>query len=294
MKPDDMNYEAKHFLTLQHELGEGPLWQPEQGRLFWVNIEAGEVHSCTAAGKDHQVHILPSAVGALAFRKGGGFLLATRDGFAFWNGAQELTFLPQPQGGFSGRRFNDGRVDPAGRFFAGTLSDRPECELYRLDADLSVHTVQQGITISNGLGWSPDNKIFYLTDTPQRLIYRYTYDSLTGTISDREAFISVPDDPAEGVPDGLCVDAEGCVWSARWGGWKVVRYNPEGKVLTEVHLPTALVTSCAFGGPELDTLYITTAAVDLSADERRQQPEAGDMFYLKPGVRGFPEDFFAG
>lgn len=91
MKPDDMNYEAKH-LTLQHELGEGPLWQPEQGRLFWVNIEAGEVHSCTAAGKDHQVHILPSAVGALAFRKGGGFLLATRDGFAFWNGAQELTF----------------------------------------------------------------------------------------------------------------------------------------------------------------------------------------------------------
>ena len=294
MKPVEMIYEAKHFLTLQHELGEGPLWQPEQERLYWVNIEVSEVHSCDAGGENHQVSCLATAVGALAFRKGPGYILATRDGFAFWDGAQELTFLPQPEGGFSGRRFNDGRIDPAGRFFAGTLSSEPACALYRLDADLSVHIVQQGITISNGLGWSPDGQYFYLTDSPQRVIYRYSYDSLNGDISQREEFIHIPDDLAEGVPDGLCVDAEGCIWSARWGGWKVVRYSPQGEKLAEVQLPTALVTSCAFGGPALDTLYITTAAVDLSEDERRQQPTAGDMFYLKPGVKGTPEFFFGG
>jgi len=287
-------YNADHFLTLQHDLGEGPLWQPETQRLYWVNIEAGEVHSCTAAGTDRTVKKMPTAVGALAFRKAGGFLLATGDGFAAWDGNNEMALFPKPEGGFSGRRFNDCRVDPQGRFFAGTLSDKPECALYRLDTDLSIHTVETGITISNGLGWSPDGSYFYLTDSPKRVIYRYDWNSLAGEISNREVFIRVPDDPAEGVPDGLCIDAEGCIWSARWGGWKVVRYSPEGEVVAEVRLPTALVTSCTFGGPALDTLYITTAAVELSADERRQQPEAGDMFYLKPGVRGLPESFFTG
>lgn len=288
-------YHAEHLLSLGHRLGEGPTWHPLEQRLYWVNIEDGEVHRCLADGTGHECFQLPQPVGAFAFREHGGLMLAVRDGFAAWTpGEADVRMLPVIAGGFGGRRFNDGKADPLGGFIAGTIGEQGQCALYRLTTTGDVVRLDAGFTICNGLDWSPDRCWYYFTDTPSRTIYRYRYDAVTGEIFDRQDFITVPDAPGEGVPDGLTVDAEGCIWSARWDGWKVVRYAPDGKQIGEVRVPAAKVTSCAFGGPWLDTLYITTARADSSASELESQPQSGDLFMLKPGCRGLPASFFEG
>lgn len=286
---------ATHLLNTAHRLGEGPTWHPHEERLYWVNIEDGELHRSDADGGNHQCFALGQPVGSLAFRRQGGLVLATRDGFATWSAHDPVLHPhPAPSGGYSGRRFNDGKVDPLGRFVAGTLSDQAQNVLYRLDPSGQVSMLDAGFTICNGLDWSPDKRWFYFTDTPARTIYRYRFDPLTGELSDREPFIVVPDAAGEGAPDGLCVDAEGCIWSARWGGWKVVRYDPDGRPIAEVPVPVAKVTCCAFGGTDLDTLFITTARDNASTDELRQQPAAGDLFAIRQGVTGQAVYFFGG
>jgi sugar lactone lactonase YvrE len=164
--------------------------------------------------------------------------------------------------------------------------------LYRLDPDGSVHTAETGIGISNGIGWSPDNTIMYYTDSLSRTIYAYDYDAATGNISNRRDLIVTPED--DGLPDGLTIDGDGYIWSACWGGWKVTRYAPDGRIDREVRLPAAQITACVFGGPNLDELYITSAWTELDAEQRRSQPLAGDVFRLKTDVRGLAEPHFAG
>ena len=164
--------------------------------------------------------------------------------------------------------------------------------LYRLDADLSIHKMETGVTISNGIGWSPDHKTMYFTDTPKKVIYAYDFDVETGAIEKRRNFVHAPDDPWS--PDGLAVDSEGFVWSAQWGGWKIIRYDPKGKKEREVKVNAAHVTACAFGGPDLTDLYITTAWSGLSAEARRDQTQAGDLFLLQTDIKGLPEFKFAG
>jgi sugar lactone lactonase YvrE len=219
---------------------------------------------------------------------------ATEKGLQFWDGkGSTLQFITHPEEDKAGARFNDGKVDHAGRFWAGTM-DPPNATsaLYRLDADLSVHRMVEGVTISNGIGWSPDNRHMYYVDTLRHTVYDYCFDLQSGEISDRHVFLQV--NKGFGVPDGLTVDSQGFVWVAFYDGWKVVRYSPEGREDMRLELPFSRPTCPAFGGPELDRLYLTTAIDGLSEEELKRQPLAGALFVLEPGVKGLPEPLFAG
>lgn len=289
--------EVEHILAIQNKLGEGPVWSSEEQALYWVDIENNRFSRLVVAKGTYEVFDVGVRVGVLALRSSGGLVMATKDGFAFWEPhTQALRFIVDPEAEKPYTRFNDGAVDCQGRFWAGTMCeipDRckgPEGSLYRLDPDLSVHLMETGLTISNGIGWSPDNTIMYLTDTPLHTIYAYDFDPATGRIENRRPFISTLDEA--GFPDGLTVDSEGGIWSAHWGGWKVTRYDPTGKVEREIHLPVAYPTSCAFGGEHMDELYITSAWTALSEEQRPNQPYAGDLFRVKTGMKGLEQPKF--
>lgn len=285
--------EVRHVLSLQNELGEGPLWNVAEQRLYWVDILGRRVHRLHPASQVHEVFDLGAQVCALAFRQGGGRVVATQHGFAFWDeGATSLRYIADPEAHKPTTRFNDGAVDRLGRFWAGTMGDPFNNALYRLDADLSLRRMETGIDISNGIGWSPDNRTMYYTDSTPARIYAYDFDLASGEIANRRVFV---DSSAEsGVPDGLTVDSQGCIWSARWGGWRLDRYDPDGRLMRSVAMPVEFPTSVMFGGADLDVLYVTSARVDVPADWRPQRPLDGDLFCLKPGVGGLPEPLFAG
>jgi sugar lactone lactonase YvrE len=280
-------------LQLGNRLGEGPLWSREEDVLYWVDIEASRFHRYRPADGSLESFDTGLPVGALGFRASGGLVMATKKGFAFWNAqTQELTFIADPEPDKPEARFNDGAVDRQGCFWAGTLAPGATSSLYRLDPDLTVHTMETGITVSNGIGWSLDDRTMYFTDTRRKMVYAYDYDAATGSIGNRRSFIYTPDE--EGSPDGLTVDSEGFIWSVRWGGWKLGRYDPSGKLEREVRLPVQYPTSCAFGGDRLDELYVTSARTRVSEDQIQAQPFAGDLFRLRLGIRGLPEPKFAG
>lgn len=281
--------ELEHILACQCRLGEGPLWHATEAALYWVDIEGNCVHRLHPADMQHEVFATDAAVSALGLRRGGGFVVATERGLGTWQPGATCVITHTVEPDLPHNRFNDAAVDPGGRFWAGTMGTEPGDEgfrgaLYRLDTDGQVHVMRRDIGVSNGLGWSPDRKTMYYTDSPRQVIYAFDYDAATGALSNERVFAHAPD--GEGFPDGLAVDAEGFVWSARWEGWKIVRYDPEGRVEREVRVPVAAPTSCAFGGPNLDELYITSAWTPLTAEQRRNQPLAGDLFRLHVEVQG--------
>lgn len=278
---------AEPVLSIQNALGEGPLWSVDEQALYWVDIHDNCFYRLTPNNGEYQRFEVGLPVGCLAVTDIGRLLLGTQRGLALWNpDSEQLTFLMneayEPEG-----RFNDGAADRQGRFWAGTMSNKPENNLYRLDPDGQVHVMQTGVTISNGIGWSPDNTIMYYSDSGPGIIYAYDFDAGTGTISNRRTFV-LPSD-TDDVPDGLTVDSEGFIWCAHWGSWKVKRYDPDGNIEREIELPVKLPTSCMFGGPDLNELYITTARSPLSEAEKEQQPHAGDLFRIETDVRGLPE-----
>lgn len=284
--------ELEHVLSVQARLGEGPLWDPHEGVLYFVDIESDCYHRYNPATGAHERVDVGLPIGVLALRQTGGLLLATRDGFAFWDpAARRRTPIADPEAHKPHARFNDGAVDGQGRFWAGTLGDGEQNNLYRLDPNLSVKLVETGIGVSNGIGWSPDQKTMYYTDSPRQIIYAYDFDPDSGELSHRRPFVLSLGE--RGFPDGLAVDSQGFVWSARWEGWKVTRYDPQGQVEREISLPVERVTSCAFGGPNLDELYITTAWTGLNDTGRAQQPLAGDLFRVRVGIKGMPPARFA-
>jgi len=285
---------VKNLWNCHNDLGEGPIWNAREGALYWLDINRAKIQRHDPQSKDMIVFDMPFKVTALRLRKRGGFVCATEKGFHFWDGkGTELEFISHPEQGKAGARFNDGKVDRAGRFWAGTMDPRnASSALYRLDADLSVRRMAEGITISNGIGWSSDNRKMYYADSLRYTVYEYAFDLQSGAISDRRVFIQVEKD--FGVPDGLTVDSQGYVWIAFYDGWKVVRYTPEGKEDTRVELPLARPTCPAFGGTELDQLYVTTAIDGLSEEELEKQPMAGDLFVIEAGVKGLAEPMFEG
>ncbi len=284
--------ELEHILGCQCCLGEGPLWHVAEQALYWVDIEGSRVHRLRPATMQHETFDTDVAITALGLRQSGGFVAATTAGLGTWQpGDAQVTITHNVEPDLPDNRFNDGAVDPGGRFWAGTMYTGPDESIfqgtfYRLDPDGRVHTMRREVGVSNGLGWSPDRKTMYYTDSPRHVIYAYDYDAATGAIANERVFVQVPDD--EGVPDGLAVDSEGFIWSARWEGWRIVRHDPTGRVEREVRLPVAAVTSCAFGGPDLTDLYITSAWVPLDDARRREQPLAGDLFRLRVDVPGLP------
>jgi sugar lactone lactonase YvrE len=287
--------ELEHVVTCQCQLGEGPIWHPVEQVLYWLDIFQGNLHRFDPRNGDHLVTGLGVVTSSMGLREKGGFVMATKKGFAYWDArVSRFSFLADPGSSEGDTRFNDGKTDRQGRFWAGKMSAKPENSLYRLDPDASIHRMESGITVSNGLGWSPDNRTFYFTDSEIRTIYAYDFDPVSGAIANRRIFASIPDQPGEGVPAGLAIDVEGYIWSARWGGWKVVRYAPDGSIEQVLPMPVEFPTSCAFGGPNLDELYITSAWVEIKPENRSAQPMAGDVFRLKTNVEGFPEPFFKG
>ena len=288
--------EVEHVVSAQCCLGEGPLWHPTEQVLYWLDILQGCLHRFDPRSGDHQVIDLGMITSAMGVRASGGFVMSTKKGFAFWDpqkGKFESINDPDPDQN-DGVRFNDGKTDRQGRFWAGKMSSVPENSLFRLDVDGSVHRMESSIHISNGLGWSPDMRTFYYTDSGNKTIYAYDFDERTGNISGRRIFARVPQEPGEGTPDGLAIDEQGYIWSARWGGWKIVRYAPDGQIEREVPMPVEFPTSCAFGGPDLDDLYITSAWTEIRSENRASQPLAGDVFRMKAPVRGFPEPVYRG
>ncbi|SEF54820.1 Sugar lactone lactonase YvrE [Nonomuraea solani] len=235
-------------------LGEGPRWDASTGTLLWVDIPAGLVHRLD--GDSQETIDVGQPVGVAVPREQGGLALAVRDGFAVLADGRLTVVAPVTAAERPGNRMNDGACDRAGRFFAGTKAedDTPGAgALYRLDPDRTSRRVLDGVTISNGVGWSPDERLLYYVDTPTGRVDVFDYDPATGEMADRRTFAELPQ------PDGLTVDATGHVWVALWGGGAVVRLRPDGGHDLTLEVPATNVTSCAFGGAGLDELYVTTA-----------------------------------
>lgn len=289
-----MQYSVEHVLSAQAELGEGPVWHPDEKVLYFLDITQGKQHRFDPQTGEHRVTDLGVVTGAMGVRAAGGWVMATKKGFCFWDSASgQMIPVADPDPDPNAQiRFNDGKTDPQGRFWAGKMGNGSNNSLFRLDVDCMVHRAESGVGVSNGLGWSPDMKTFYHTDSLSGVISAYDYDAESGEISNRREFVRIP--ASEGTPDGLAVDSQGYIWSARWGGWKIVRYAPDGSVAAEVSLPVELVTSCAFGGANLDELYVTSAYIAVPKDRRAAQPLAGDVFRIRTNVPGLPEPKFLG
>ena len=296
-------------LQCDNHLGEGPVWDVEEGKLYWVDGTGRRVRKPSIwrldpkTGKT-ETWAIKRDIGAMALRRKGGAVLALDDGFYFFDFKDskldkiELVHAGQPR-----TRLNDGKCDRRGRFFAGGMDDKEElkiCGLWRLDTDLSVTLVDDGIICSNGPCWSPDDKTFYFADTFQGEIWKYDYDLETGTPSNRRLFASFKND--KGVADGSTVDAEGCVWNAQLISGDLVRYAPDGSVERRIGMPVRNITSVIFGGDKLDEIYVTSmariahpAAHDRFAKEQKPQFLAGSLFRVTGlGIRGVPEPRFAG
>jgi len=288
-----MTETVERYLPVRNKLGEGPLWHPTEHALYWVDIEgmAYQRHvPATGALERVEVGLL---LGVMRFRRQGGMVMATSQGIQFWDpAAARLTPVANPEAGKPNARFNDGGIDPQGRFWAGTMAPGQTSGLYRLDLDHSLHCMDSGIGTSNGIAWSLDGKTLYFTDSPAKVIYAYDFDAATGAVANRRPFIHTPQEA--GFPDGLIVDSEGCLWSARWGGWKISRYDPDGKLERVILMPVEFPTSCVFGGENLTDLYITSAWTELGEEGKQRQPWAGDIFRLHTDIRGQVEPVYAG
>jgi len=288
---------AELVLDARADLGEGPVWDPADDTLLWVDIDAGAVHRFSPATGAETTLDAGQPVGAVAWRRSGGLALAMRDGFGLLDPEPGATvrLVAPVEADRSDQRMNDGRCDRRGRFWAGTTSvlRRPRAgRLYRLHPDGRVEPVLSGVSMSNGLDWSPDDRRLYYVDSATEGVDRYAADPETGRVGARTRLVEIP--RSLGIPDGLTVDADGCVWLALWGAGAVHRYTPAGVLDRVVRLPVSRPTSCTFGGAGLDVLYVTSAAAGLSARELARQPGAGGLFAVRPGVQGLPARGFAG
>ena len=284
-----MELTAEPCSPVHVEHAEGPFWYGD--RFGWVDIMAGRLWVAGFDGTtltDPRSYDAGRPLGAAVPRAGGGWLLAAGSAFYGLDEDGTVTPLTDDLADASLVRMNDGKCDPAGRFWAGTMDygeERPTGSLYVYDgAARTARTVLEGVTISNGLAWSPDHRTMYYIDTPTGRVDAFDYDESTGEISGRRPFAEVEG----GHPDGMTIDDEGFLWVALWGGGAVRRFDPSGRVAGTVHVKATKVTSCCFGGPGGTTLFITTSMRDLSADQRKAEPDAGRIFRVEPGVSGRP------
>ncbi|MGD1853437.1 MAG: SMP-30/gluconolactonase/LRE family protein [Leptolyngbyaceae cyanobacterium] len=279
--------QPENVLAVRARLGEGPIWNAERQVLHWVDIYNRRVHTFDpVSGKDTYIEV-DTVVSGLFLEDERHLILAQENRLTRLDLHNQTTaLLIEIEADRPNNRLNDVRADSRGRRWVGTMNNdgKPEANLYRYDLDGSLHHMETNLSISNGLGWSPDQTIFYLTDSPQQVIYAYDFDVDAGTICDRKPLIILTDESF--YPDGLTIDTEGCLWSAMWNGWCVIRFDPQGQEMMRVPLPVPLVTSCTFGGENLTDLFITTASAGLSQAELKQSFEAGDLFRLRTEVKG--------
>jgi sugar lactone lactonase YvrE len=274
-------------VVLNHRcmLGEGPVWDAANETIFWVDIMNGAIHQFSHVHNQHRVMNVGQEVGAIALKRSGGLVAALKNGFAkvdLTTGTVQL--LTDPERHLPDNRFNDGKCDPAGNFWAGTMdqvhSEQGAGSLYVLNRDLSISVKLQDVTCSNGIAWSIDQTTFYYIDTPTRQVMAYDYDPGSSAITNGRVIITIPAE--DGLPDGMTIDAEGMLWIAHWDGWKVSRWNPlRGSLIQSLTLPASRITSCTFGGKHLEDLYITSAQSGLTEAELLEQPLAGSLFVVK-------------
>lgn len=280
----------------QDQVGECPIWCEASNCLYWIDIRAPALRKLVIASGEVTSWMMPAIIGSFALRSNRGFLLALKSGFYRSDRFEgPLTLIHAPEPDLPKNRLNDGRCDPVGRFWVGSMQDfggPPVGSLYRLDGNHTCHRILPGITMPNGLAWSPDGRVMYLADSAMGYIRAFPFDLDQGQVGTGTLFVDTTQHP--GKPDGAAVDVLGGLWSAEYGGWRVVRYTPTGTIDRVIELPVAQVAACAFGGPGRDTLYITTARQRLSPTVLSSQPLAGAVFAVRPGVQGCPEPEFIG
>jgi D-xylonolactonase len=280
-----MDQQPERVADYRCEIGENPLWHPDEKRIYWLDIPAGRMFRYEPATRRHEECYKGAVVGGFTIQADGALLLFMAGGAVrIWREGEMTTVIdgiPEERGS----RFNDVIADPAGRVFCGTMSTQSRAgRLYRLEVDGTLTAVLDGIGTSNGLGFAPGAEQMYYTDSRRREIYLFDYDVRTGAIARQRTFARTREE--EGVPDGLTVDAEGFVWSARWGGSCIVRYTPAGIEERRIRFPAFRVSSLTFGGESYTDLYVTTAGGD---DRAANGPGAGALFRVSPGIRGVPE-----
>jgi sugar lactone lactonase YvrE len=275
-------------------LGEGPVWVAREDSLYWLDINGRKIFRLEESGEVTQWQA-PIRVTCLLPRAIAGFIAGTDQGIArirLEQGRFEIVFNPEEQ--LRDNRFNDGKVDRQGRFWAGTMDGREReasGTLYRVGSSLAWTSIDSGYKVTNGPAFSPNGAIMYHNDSARQVTYAFDIDR-EGNASNRRVFQHFTE--GDGYPDGMTVDGEGCLWIAFWDGWCVRRFSPDGELLQTIETPVARPTSCAFGGTDLDRLYVTSASIGLDEDARAMQPNAGGLFMLLPGVRGLAEAPFAG
>jgi L-arabinonolactonase len=278
------------------QLGEGPLWDVDEQRLYWIDSYGPAIHCMAADGREKRSWRLPEPIGSMALRRGGGAVISLRSGFHFFDfRTGESRRIHETHPGEMRPRLNDGKVDRQGRFVAGSMDFEerdPVGKLFRLDPDLSLHTLDAGVICSNGPCWSPDGTTFYFADTGRRVIYAYDYDTTSGNVLSRRVFASF--EKLRGLPDGATVDEEGYVWSVEVYSGRLIRFDPLGVIDRVVGLPVQSTTSLTFGGADLDIVFVTSMARPMAGQYHRER-EAGCLFKVEGlGVRGLPEPRFAG
>ncbi len=284
--------QVKTAIESRNILGEGPWWSVDEQVLYWIDIKKPSLQRWNPETKEHKFWSMPAEIGCFVSCTPSRGVVALQNGIAFVdlvsNGLEKLM---DPEEDLPDNRFNDGICDRRGRFWVGSM-DNNEVDitgsLYCIDTDRSIRKIKSGVGISNGLGWSPDDRIMYFADSTAKCIYAFDYDIDTGAATNERLFVDVD----RGVPDGLTVDSEGYVWSAQWGAWRVVRYAPDGTVDQILDVPAKQPTSCMFGGADLRDLYITSARIKLTDEEIAAQPEAGNVFVVRTNVSGLPETRF--
>jgi L-arabinonolactonase len=280
-------------------VGEGTTWDPNAGVLWWIDIWGRTIHRFHPIGGRNETFGMPEMVGCVGLRSRGGLVITLASGFYFFDpDTRRLDFIGNPEAHIKETRFNDGKTDRFGRFWSGTTFEAPGRKperigsLYRLDADLSMHRMVQGIGSSNGLAWSPDGRIMYFADSYGGAVWAFDVDVSTGDVENRRVFIDT--EPTGSFADGATVDAEGCYWLTLPGASKVNRYDPAGKLMLSVTMPVDTPTCCEFGGPNLDILFVTSGTLRRSEAELAGQTAPGGLFAVYAGIKGLALPPFAG
>jgi sugar lactone lactonase YvrE len=280
------------------ELGEGTIWDPAAGVLWWIDIWGKLIHRFNPATGRDDTWEAPEYLGCIGLRARGGLVLTMVSGFYFFDPVTgTFEAIVDPESHLSDTRFNDGKPDRQGRFWSGSMFEVPGqkvefiASLYRMDMDLSVHRMIEGIGCCNGLAWSPDSRVMYFSDSHTPIIRAYDFDPATGNIENRRVFVELE---GKDICDGATVDAEGCYWATIPFTGKVNRYDPQGKLMQTIHMPTDLPTCCEFGGPNLGILYVTTAVLKRPAAHFVGQKNPGGLFALDVGVKGLTLPAFGG
>lgn len=283
-------------LDAQAVLGECPRWDEQAQRLYWVDIDQGRLYGFNPVSGHNDTLQLDEEIGCFALSRSGGFVIATRSGFWRIDAASgNLSALPSPDYDQGTVRFNDGRCDARGRFWAGTLYQPKDFKngwLYCLEPDGRYEKKAGPVFTANGLAFSPDYTRLYWSDTPEHAIHVYDFDLDTATLGEPRLFHQFPH--GQGRPDGASIDSEGYYWSALFAGSRIVRLDPDGEIVQEIQVPAKYPTMVAFGGPDLKTLYITTARKPCSDTELAEYPQSGGLFAVEVDVAGLPEPRFAG